>query len=214
MKLIPYNVLDENDTELTRSHPFGDVEIIRSMKADQWNTFCVPITMEIPEGWTVKKMSSAEDKGDYYYITFEETNRIDAGVPYIVKPEEAVTDWMVENTTIDPTLHNTVEGDITFTGNMYKTTVPVGSYFVSDSKFYQVPEGTTVNLNGFRAVFTPADPSSVKALKYGVDETTFIQTTDMDYPVELRDVYNLSGQRVQTLSRGFYIINGKKVFIK
>ena len=214
LKLVPYTVLNENDeqAQAPTKHPFGDVEITRSMKADQWNTFCVPFSMDIPDGWTVKKMKSATTSGENYGVVFEESSTIEAGVPYIVKPEEAVTDWVVENVTVDPTLHDTVDGDITFTGNMYKTTVPVGSFFVNNSTFYQAPEGKTVNLKGFRAIFTPADPASVKSLTYDFEEATGIEQVMADN--ESLMIYDLSGRRVSTPTKGLYIVNGKKVLMK
>ena len=214
LKLVPYTVLNENDeqAQAPTKHPFGDVEITRTLKAGQWNTFCVPFSMDIPDGWTVKKMKSATTYGENYGVVFEESNTIEAGVPYIVKPEEAVTDWVVENVTVDPTLHDAVDGDITFTGNMYKTTVPVGSFYVANSQFWQSDGSKDVTLKGFRAIFTPADPASVKSLTYDFEEPTGIEQVMADN--ESLTIYDLSGRRISKPSKGFYIVNGKKVFIK
>ena len=82
---------------------------------------------------------------------------------------------------------------------------------------------TTKNrtLKGFRAYFWfyPND-SDVKALTFdidfGDDEATGIETST-EYEVQSTkegEVYDLSGRRVSTPTKGLYIVNGKKVFVK
>ncbi|MCR4920796.1 MAG: hypothetical protein K5945_03690, partial [Bacteroidaceae bacterium] len=59
-----------------------------------------------------------------------------------------------------------------------------------------------------------ASVSSVKAIKlaFGDDEETAVQSIRENANVQ--GIFNIQGQRVDAPTRGLYIINGKKVFIK
>ena len=46
------------------------------------------------------------------------------------------------------------------------------------------------------------------------DDTTGINDVEINTEEIRGEFYNLNGQRVQTPSKGIYIVNGKKVFIK
>lgn len=59
---------------------------------------------------------------------------------------------------------------------------------------------------------TPADARV--ALLFSDDETTAVQTIEAIERPQSDKIYNISGQQVVKPTRGFYIINGKKVIIK
>ena len=59
---------------------------------------------------------------------------------------------------------------------------------------------------------TPADARV--SLLFSDDETTAVQTIEAIERPQSDKIYNISGQQVGKPTRGFYIINGKKVIIK
>lgn len=70
---------------------------------------------------------------------------------------------------------------------------------------------TGSNLNGFRARLK-FNNSNVKQLNFSFNNTTDIE--DVISAFQHNAVYDLCGRRVTTPTKGLYIINGKKVFIK
>lgn len=71
-----------------------------------------------------------------------------------------------------------------------------------------------VNIQGFRAYLPYTAPAEGGALRIVFDDVT----TGIE-GIEVNDggktaIYDLSGRRVSRMTKGFYIVNGKKVFIK
>ena len=103
---------------------------------------------------------------------------------------------------------------------------PDGAYVVSDNTIYHINKDT--RLKGFRGWITLAHPippsggqmtMALFGMFYNGDEGTSIG--EMPTAIQLPDdtaVYDLSGRKVGTigmhLSKGLYIVNGKKFFIK
>jgi hypothetical protein len=127
--------------------------------------------------------------------------------------------------------------DFYFTGTLYTRTnadnasdfIQAGDYIIQDNKFYKVADGKTYGLKGFRGWFkqlptaSPAKSSVVSIYVVGNEgETTDIVKIDANGE-EVKDmsnakVYNINGQFVGTslngLSKGLYIVNGKKYVVK
>ena len=87
----------------------------------------------------------------------------------------------------------------------------------SDIGFYHL--GGTYKLAAHRAYLctdtdvTPTAGARVSLL-FSDDETTAVQTIEAIERPQSDKIYNISGQQVVKPTRGFYIINGKKVIIK
>ena len=131
-----------------------------------------------------------------------------------------------------PVLVNAEAGDYTFTrtGNIisasavsgaltgvYTTTnVPSGSYILwanatNPIGFYQSNSSTVAP---YRAYLT-ADGAGASMLTIDFDnENTGISEMESTKKAENGVFYNLSGQRVQNVTKGLYIVNGKKYVIK
>jgi hypothetical protein len=133
-------------------------------------------------------------------------------------------------------------GDFFFTGTLYKQTctaaasasienfIQAGDYIIQDNNFYKVAAGSNYGLKGFRGWFKQLKPSAsgAKSSTFSIDvennggETTDIVKIDANGE-EVKDmnnvkVYNINGQFVGTslngLSKGLYIVNGKKYVVK
>lgn len=75
--------------------------------------------------------------------------------------------------------------------------------------------GTNLNLQGFRAYLPYTAPTEGGSLRMVFDNgtTTGIEAIEVNDSGKTR-MYDLSGRRVQRMTRGFYIVNGKKVLMK
>lgn len=112
------------------------------------------------------------------------------------------------------------------TGVYASTTVQSGSYILYYKSedptnyplgFYKA-DGTTNTVAANRAYLTPngsVSPARL-AINFDGDDTTGIEAVSTQHSEEIKDnvYYDLSGRRVAQPTKGLYIVNGKKVFIK
>jgi len=218
MKTFTLNETDEALPITTET--CGNVILNRSLSASKWNTFCVPFEMPIPEGMAVEKFTGATIDNGNTTLSFENvTDRIEAGVAYLVKPSTDMTEMTIESTVIkiaDPT--KTTYNGVSMVGNYVKTTVPENAYFINNDKFY-LADNANVELKGFRAYLTVDGNAGAKTISISIDgETTAINSINGADSYKTGDIYSLSGVKMgnslKDLKRGVYIMNGKKVVIK
>lgn len=150
-----------------------------------------------------------------------------AGQMYLVQTTADVTNFTVENAEMDPTLTPVTgkdnEGSATkLTGSYVKTVIPENGLFISDNKFYY-SKGET-NIKGFRTWFELeailGQETPFAKINFSVDdETTAIDGINTQRVIE--GVYDLQGRKMKienndlnSLQKGVYIIDGKKVTIK
>lgn len=168
-------------------------------------TLYAPVALTIPAGVTAYAGSV---NGDYVVLTPVSTT-IPANTGVILMAEEAKSyDFAVTTT------ENTVEGNV-LTGTVATINTP------ADANIYtlQAPdnvlkmkryEGTT--LAGFKAYLSMA-ANQVQAFKLDLGEATGIESI-LNNANGKMVIYDMNGRRVQQMSKGLYIVNGKKVLVK
>jgi hypothetical protein len=205
---------------------YTSVTVNRTIKAvcdgdgvGKWNTFVVPFDMEIPAGWEVKKLTGSTVNGDNMTLNFSDASAIEAGVPYMVRVAEEVTSIEVENVTVNTTLDNASTGDIEFVGVYESGNVPVGTFFISDNKFYHAT-GASNTIKAFRAYLAPVN-ANIKAVGYTFDDmdATVIEGVEDAEKAEPVAVYGADGALRAGLQKGLNIVKMsdgkvKKVFVK
>lgn len=160
------------------------------------------------------------------------------GTPVFVKPSKDVANPVFNNVTL--TSKNVVEMEYTdfkCTGSWDDVDFPEYSYFINakDSKFYlydpKVAAGKIPHAGAFRTwiISTSNNPSTAKQLTMRINgiednnETTAIWNAvignDDNAEVASKGIYSLSGQKknvtdTRSLSKGIYIVNGKKYIVK
>ena len=232
VNLVKLVELDENSESNTIEAKTGvNVTLNRPMKIGQWNTFCVPfsidatqVTSQFGEGTQIAKFALSDKK----FIYFETTGIIEAGKAYLVKPTkvaatEGYTFSNVNITALEPTKEENVDnGAIDFRGIYNPTDITVGlpantfaagivgnvvKKAVSDSK-----------MKGFRAFFIiPEGVGAQSSYMLKIDGTaTSINSINGADVVVNAPVYNLQGQRVDgnNLTPGIYVKAGKKFIVK
>ena len=228
---------DEDDTSIeTYNGKATSITMNRTLKADKWNTFCVPFPMtaseissQLGDGAQVKELKSATKSGDNYTMTFDDATSIEAGKPYMVKVGSEKTtislsnaSGIAVNTTGTPAASVDVSGttdEIVFHGVYTSGYAPMGSFIISNNNFYLVDTDTNsdgiseVSLKAFRGYITVATGGApIKALNFDFDDdATSIQTIDNGQLTIDNEIYNLAGQRINKMQKGINIVNGKKV---
>ena len=98
-----------------------------------------------------------------------------------------------------------------------------GIYYFSKEKFWNsstLAAGKTVKILPYRAYYKTDNPGIKSLSEFGVnfDESVATGIKDIENENVAKGVYDLTGRRVsddiQSLTRGIYIINGKKYFVK
>ena len=226
--------LDETKEYAVKSDIFADVKLKRTLIANKWNTFCVPFDMtsaQIEENdlGEIRTLSQATREGESIVLTFNQSESIEAGKPYLVRPAQSVTQIVAKGvlaTASEPSPAYS-DGDIYMTGNYSTMTVPIGAYFINDDKFY-LADTDKVNLKGFRAyinVDSESPVAGVNRLLIDIDGSVTSVGEVLDNTAEdggkMVDVFTLSGVKVKAgvkkaealcgLERGIYIVGGKKV---
>ena len=201
-----------------------NVNLTRTLKADVWNTFCVPFDVTVAgsplEGATIKQIASVTEKDDGAVINFVDAPAtLEAGNAYLVRTTTAI---------VNPTFNGMTVKNVTPTncsGNEKYQLIGIYSPLNIDASLYgkvfginnqdklaKVKENTSIK--GMRAYFLLANSATAAKLNFG-GELTGIDAVDNGEAVMTGKVYNLNGQYVgnslEGLKKGVYVVNGKKV---
>ena len=197
-----------------------DITLTRTLQTGGWNTFCVPFSIAIPDGWTVRELGNSYYDSTTKALTLNFTNAtsIMAGKPYLVKVTSAVENPKFNDVTIvnGTTTKTTTYAD--FVPVMNPTSVTGGDktvLFVTGGNKLTYPSSNG-NLNGFRAYFQLKGDAAASARSFEMsfdDETDGLKTLS-NSPLKGENIYNLAAQRLQKMQRGINIVNGRKVVIK
>lgn len=231
---VPTVLLDEESEDSPTAYPCANVTLQRTLKAGIWNSICLPFPLEIPDGWSVKELTEATIDGDNITLAFNDASDIVAGMPYMVRVENAVESISAEQVPIiDNPSATTINGIISFNGNFGKLPdpgIPTGSYFIKNNNFYVVEENAPVALKGYRAFLTPDNDNGVKLITTNLDGTAdAIQETEFGERncSNSQAIYDLAGHKIECgesasgdndilkqLPKGLYIVNREKIVVR
>ena len=201
-----------------------NVKLTRTLKADVWNTFCVPFNVTVAgsplEGATIKQIASVEEKTDGAVINFEDAPAtLEAGKAYLVRTTTAIENPTFNGVTVknvDPTNCSRNE-NYQLIGIYSPKNIDASLYgkvfgINNQDKLAKVMKDTSIK--GMRAYFLLANSATAAKLNFG-GELTGIDAVDNGEAVMTGKVYNLNGQYVgnslEGLKKGVYVVNGKKV---
>lgn len=215
---------DNAETISSNADKTVNVNLTRTLKADVWNTFCVPFDVTVAgsplEGATIKQIASVEEKTDGAVINFEDAPAtLEAGKAYLVRTATAI---------VNPTFNGVTVKNVTpanCSGNENYQLIGIYSPLNIDASLYgkvfginnqdklaKVKQDTSIK--GMRAYFLLANSAAAAKLNFG-GELTGIDAVDNGEAVMTGKVYNLNGQYVgnslEGLKKGVYVVNGKKV---
>ena len=223
------NVLKESMVNTFDSQSDVKVQLDRTFSNDGWYTFCVPFAVDADmlksvfgegvELRTFKDMSGIT-------MNFEAAQSIEAGVPYLLKVAQEVSNPVFDGVNVVAPESNgkpAAKGD----GGYYMqgvygmtalSTDGTNLFLGGDSKFYK-PSAGGEKMKGMRAYFVVPQGTNMAALVANIDgEATAINQINDTAVMVAAPVYNLNGQCVGTsldgLARGIYVQNGKKYVVK
>ena len=218
----------ENET-FEPSLKYANVTLNRTIKADVWNTFCVPFDItndELKAAFgddvaVAEYSEEAKDENSTVSFNTMDTPAITANKPVLLKSstEKTASDNIVFEGRLIKTGDAKVEGtNYDFVGTYAaSTTIEEGDYYLSANKLYRsLGKGSYVL--GTRA-FIQSKNAEARIDRFFIDDeesqTTTVNTVKKDAE-ENATIYNLNGQKIdkQNLRKGLYIQNGHKVVKK
>lgn len=215
---------DNAETILGNADKTVNVKLTRTLKADVWNTFCVPFDVTVAgsplEGATIKQIASVEEKTDGAVINFKDAPAtLEAGKAYLVRTATALVNPTFNGVTVKKVTPANCSGNknyqlIGIYSPLYIDASLYGEVFGinNQDKLAKVKQDTSIK--GMRAYFLLANSAAAAKLNFG-GELTGIDAVDNGEAVMTGKVYNLNGQYVgnslEGLKKGVYVVNGKKV---
>lgn len=230
---IPPLDIDEKDTKTVETLKQNDEKFVqfklnrRFVNDGKWYTICLPFNIsqqQLAKAFGVDCVDLRTfDHMEGTTMFFKTEENIEAGVPYLIKPNTDIDGIVFDDVKIamkaNPTLQ--VGKDGYYMQGVYEPTdlyIDGTHVFLgSENRFFR-PSKTNHTMNGMRANFVIPKDAVNKILSYNADsEATDIIATDANLQPKDHKVYNISGMYVGDsncdLMPGTYIVDGKKVLI-
>ena len=190
---------------------------IRTLASGKYGTIILPF---VPDNVNDYKFYTLKS-GDATNLVFTEipSDDVQAGVPYLYKNADDgdIKTEMTKASSFTMTVNSTNPdpiGNWQLKGSFQEfSTINENYYVLSNNQFWN--STNTVTVNPFRAYLEYSGSGSAKMdIMIDGDEPTKIDFSQIEGMEHLsKEVYDLSGRRVQNPKRGLYIVNGRKVII-
>ncbi len=200
----------------------------RSFVADDtWYTICLPFNVaqkqlvEVFGGENVELRTFDHMEGTVMY--FKHVDDLDAGVPYLIKPNKTLDSLLFENVKIDMAAHPDLQvgADGYFMKGTYQATElnPDGTnLFLGDNNTFFRPSENDHRMKGTRVYFIIPRKAVGKVLSYDTETIVDgIVDVEVNSQSNSQKVYNINGvyvgDNLRNLTPGVYIVDGKKVVV-
>ena len=200
----------------------------RSFVADDtWYTICLPFNVakeqlvEVFGGENVELRTFDHMKGMVMY--FKSVENLEAGVPYLIKPNKNLDNLLFENVKIDMAAHPDLQvgADGYFMKGTYQATElnPDGTnLFLGDNNTFFRPSENDHRMKGTRVYFIIPRKAVDQVLSYDTETIVDgIVDVEVNSQSNSQKVYNINGvyvgDNLRNLTPGVYIVDGKKVVV-
>ena len=187
------------------------IRLKRTLTANQWNTFCVPFDITNLNG-SIREY----DEIDGTTMKFKDANSIQAGKPYLVKPNADIANPVYNDVTLSATSAQSItSGDYSFvaTYSPRELATDKTQLFLTSSGKLAYPSSTSAAIiKGMRAYFDVPAGANARIL---VDDETITDINQIESSKQkVQSYYDLQGRKVEKAQKGVYIAKGKKLIIK
>ena len=222
--ITPMRIMDNRpltfviDEDMEFNSPAADlrhvtVRLKRTLKANQWNTFCIPMELPFLEGLELRKFSNVNGN----VMHFDNCYYIEAGMPYLAKPIEDLVDPVLDDVTLSSqSARNVEDNDFEFKATyspMDLETDKTELFLTSSGKLAYPSSEAAATIKGLRAYFKVPAGADARLNIDGID-TSLELVNDVQCSSFNIQYYDLQGRKVSNPAKGIYISNHKKVVIK
>ena len=222
--ITPMRIMDNRpltfviDEDMEFRSPAADLKHVsirlkRTLKANQWNTFCIPMYLPLNlEGFELRRFSDVNGNVMHFNNCYD----IEAGMPYLAKPREDIVDPVWDDVTLcSQSARNVGENDFEFKATyspMELETDKTELFLTSSGKLAYPSSEDKATIKGLRAYFKVPAGADARLNIDGIDTSLNIEHGTLN--IENGAVYDLQGRKVNNPAKGIYISNHKKVVIK
>lgn len=200
----------------------------RSFVADDtWYTICLPFNVakqQLVEVFGGEKVELRTfDHMEETVMYFKHVDDLEAGIPYLIKPNKNLDSLLFENVKIDMAAHPDLKvgADGYFMKGTYQATElnPDGTnLFLGDNNTFFRPSVNDHKMKGTRVYFIIPRKAVGKVLSYDTETIVDgIVDVEVNSQSNSQKVYNINGvyvgDNLQNLTSGVYIVDGKKVVV-
>lgn len=225
---IPALILDEkkdNNTLLSAAQgkTTNTVRVLRSLAGSMYNTLCLPFALNSLEGTCLEgakvyNYTRSEKQGEDLYLHFTETDRMEAGVPYLVEPTMDIDVLDFTNVEISVTaveIAGTKDANgVAFNGILAPKKLNANDksvlFLISGNRLAWADK--TDDMYGFRGYFTvPSGASQIGARAF--ISTSESEMTALQQPTQQVEVTKFMHNGVLYIQRddAIYTVMGTKV---
>lgn len=196
----------------------------RTITGGIWNTMCLPfrvygdvLKLALGDNQNIQlRTFSGYNAG---VMSFSAATEVPAGIPFLIKINETVTNPTFPVVTIkEATAQTVTHGDVSFVGTYSKVDLSTNgtNLFLTTRNTLASPASGKNTMNGLRAyIVVPQGFDSTNArIMMDDGETTAISALAPSTETSPKATYNLKGQRVENARRGLYVVNGKLTLVK
>lgn len=195
---------------------------------DTWYTICLPFNVAQKQlvdvfGGEKVELRTFDHMEDGTVMYFKPVDDLEAGIPYLIKPNKNLDSLLFENVKIDMAAHPDLKvgADGYFMQGTYQATElnPDGTnLFLGDNNTFFRPSVNDHKMKGTRVYFIIPRKAVDQVLSYDTETIVDgIVDVEVNSQSNSQKVYNINGVYVgnslQYLAPGVYIVNGKKVVV-
>lgn len=195
---------------------------------DTWYTICLPFNVARQQlvevfGGEKVELRTFDHMEDGTVMYFKPVDDLEAGIPYLIKPNKNLDSLLFENVKIDMAAHPDLQvgADGYFMQGTYQATElnPDGTnLFLGDNNTFFRPSENDHKMKGTRVYFIIPKKAVNHVLSYDTETIVDgIVDVEVNSQSNRQKVYNINGVNVgnslQYLAPGVYIVNGKKVVV-
>ena len=218
-------ILDENSTDAPESISGVNVQVKRTINANEWSTICLPFDMNSDQvkaafgddvilgdfiGCTTTKSGNVVSS---ITVNFDGTTNIIANHPYIIKISEAKTGFSVENVNILEQTDLIINKD-EYSFEMFGTTITVYNQFIGTYQANTVLPKNSLFLNGNKFWYSNDDgKTKMKAFRgyFKFYENLTDKELNSNIALAFDEADGINNVTVGQPVEGIYDIQGRKV---
>lgn len=195
---------------------------------DTWYTICLPFNVAQQQlvevfGGAKVELRTFDHMEDGTVMYFKPVDDLEAGIPYLIKPNKNLDSLLFENVKIDMAAHPDLQvgADGYLMQGTYQATElnPDGTnLFLGENNTFFRPSENDHRMKGTRVYFIIPRKAVDQVLSYDTETIVDgIVDIEVNSQSNRQKVYNINGVYVgsslQNLASGVYIVNGKKVVV-
>lgn len=198
------------------------VVVKRKLKAERWNTICLPFDMsatELKEAFgdhTLMAFAAVSNNK----LQFRPVTQLQAGVPYLLRTANNIKSWTMPNTDIiAPYASMVTHNGVSFCGtyNAKELAADDTEQFLQGNKLF-LPANNTRTMPGLRAYFKFSSAAAAKQYQFIANETTVVELSHKEQRDEENETwYTLDGRCIKKEQRQagqVYVRQNKKILIR